>query len=644
MILCFCVLSRISSQNQTCSNSTTVAVNACSVISKNITATSNSVEAPTVGSTSCLAATSTTTNARDIWVRFTATNTTATITVTSVTAGKKIAVITYSSTCSGTLITNTTELGCVNTNTNYAAQTETLTLGSLTIGTEYLIRAIATGTAATATSINIGIYSPVLNDDPFGAFALPAVTSSCSYSLANLKSATPTSCGVANPSCGNYGAGSVDIWYSAIVPASGNLFIQTSVPSGSIGIATYTGTPCGSLTEVGCSQGSPEGAISGSPSLYVPGLAAGTTVYIRAWNQNGSTGCTFSICATSLGPCGNVATNDFCSNPASVSTSAATGTSVATNTVGPTGSIYTTDTPGNLTSNACANFGQNAWFSFVATTTSQSIPFTVAGCAAGLEAEVFAVSTNTYGCCKTFTSVSSNTAVCTPSTYSISGTGTIVASPLTIGNTYYLMVNSISGQSCTYTVTGWSVSGILPIEFISFIGKNEGRYNQIEWVTSLEQNVDNYTLERSSDAITFEEVLSLKAKGTQGNNKYNVRDEDINLDLTYYRLKQKDHSGAEKFSNIISVNLKSMFDNIFNLHPNPTTDNLNFEYYSKSNNTINIELLNYAGASVLILNQPLEEGKNNITLPMSELDKGVYILKVISESTGKTTHHKIIKN
>ncbi|MBK8368049.1 MAG: T9SS type A sorting domain-containing protein [Bacteroidetes bacterium] len=64
----------------------------------------------------------------------------------------------------------------------------------------------------------------------------------------------------------------------------------------------------------------------------------------------------------------------------------------------------------------------------------------------------------------------------------------------------------------------------------------------------------------------------------------------------------------------------------------------------KANNSINIELLNYAGASVLKLNQPLEEGKNNITLPMSELDNGVYILKVVSEKSGKTTHHKIIKN
>jgi hypothetical protein len=29
---------------------------------------------------------------------------------------------------------------------------------------------------------------------------------------------------------------------------------------------------------------------------------------------------------------------------------------------------------------------------------------------------------------------------------------------------------------------------------------------------------------------------------------------------------------------------------------------------------------------------------------MEQLEKGVYILKVVSEKTGKTTHHKIIKN
>jgi Secretion system C-terminal sorting domain len=154
----------------------------------------------------------------------------------------------------------------------------------------------------------------------------------------------------------------------------------------------------------------------------------------------------------------------------------------------------------------------------------------------------------------------------------------------------------------------------------------------------------SYTLQHSADATNFTDVITLNAKNDLGNVKYTTYDENPSEDVTYYRVKQLDLNGVEKYTNTISVSLKSMYDNIYNIHPNPTTNNLNFEYYSKSNNSISMELINYAGASVLRIEQFLEKGKNNVTLPMIEFDKGVYILKVVSEASGKTTHHKIIKN
>jgi hypothetical protein len=623
-------------------------------VNKSLVAAGNTMEAPIPAGSSC-ATPPATASYRDVWAKFTAIATTATITG-AITVAQNITIVTYSAPCNTTVaptptLTNAAELGCANANNTNAAQTETLTMTGLTIGQDYFIRIINTN--ATNTTINLCVTSTPLNDDPTGAgptssFSLTAPSSSCTYTLGNIKGASKTTCGsLAAPTCTSYGASSVDAWYSVTVPASGNLFLQTLAGNMSqFGIATYTGTPCVSLTQIGCSEGNPEGNSTGAPSLYVPGQTPGSTVYIRVWNKNGQTAGTFSICATTLGPCGNDANNDYCSNPASVATAGATFTSVATNST--TAGIYSSDTPGNLTSNSCTSgIGENVWFSFIATTTSQSIPFNVAGCAGGLEAEVFSVSTNQYGCCKTFTPVSSGSPFPACSSYFLTNnsTGTITASPLTIGNTYYLMLNSVTGQTCTYTVTGWSVSGILPVELISFTGKNEGKYNQIEWVTSTEQNIDNYTLERSIDAITFEEVLLVKAKGgIQGNNKYKVKDEDINLDLTYYRIKQKEYSGTEKYSNIISVNLKSMFDNVYNIHPNPTASVLNFEYYADVKNMLSIEMIGYGGSVVFADNKIMDEGKNVITLPLEQLERGVYILKVVSEKTGKTTHHKIIKN
>jgi hypothetical protein len=225
-------------------------------------------------------------------------------------------------------------------------------------------------------------------------------------------------------------------------------------------------------------------------------------------------------------------------------------------------------------------------------------------------------------------------------TYSL----TVPSNTLVAGNTYYLMINNSSPASCSFSITGWSATGVLPVEFISFTANNEGKYNEIKWITGSETNVESYTLEHSANASNFISISTIAAKNAQQNVTYTARDENPYEDVTYYRIKQKDKDGKEKYTNTISVSLKKMYDNIFNIHPNPTTDNLNFEYYSKATGAIDIELLGYAGNMVFKQTQRVEEGKNNITLTMSDLDDGVYILKVVSERSGKTTHHKIIKN
>ena len=603
------------------------------------TVSTNPFEAPASATYPCLTPE---VASMDCWMKFVATASTATIAVTTTNTALGPAFAVYNGPCTAGVIAGG-QLNCTNNVLGTAAQTETGSLTGLSIGTTYWVRVMRTGTAATA-GFTICINSSPDNDEPTSSVVLPAVTGACAYSVGNIKNGTQTTCGgLANPSCGSYGAGSADVWYSVNVPASGNLFIQTAGTM-SMGIASYTGTPCTSLTQMGCSEGNPEGASTGAPSLYVPGLAPGTTVYIRVWNKNGAAPTSFSICATNLGPCGNLPNNDYCSNPAPVSTSGATFTSVATNST--TAGIYSADSPGNLINNTCSGgIGENAWFSFIATTTSQSIPFSVTGCAGGLEAEVFSVAINPYGCCKTFTPVSSGYPSCTSYSIANNSSGTVTASPLTIGNTYYLMLNSATGTTCNYTVTGWSTSGILPTELISFIGSNEGKYNNIEWITSNENNVKSYTLEHSDSGDDFIPIATINAKGNNTSNTiYRVLDNSPFDDITYYRVKHTEIGGIEKYSNIISVNLKGKYDNIYNIHPNPTNSNLNFEFYSKTNSTINIELINYAGASVLKLDQLLDEGKNNIILPMAELDKGVYILNVISGKSGKTTHHKIIKN
>lgn len=547
--------------------------------------------------------------------------------------------------------------------------TETIVL-PLNQNTIYYVRVCNICTAA-APSNNTGtkvcVKQSPENDEPNGAFLLPVGNGVCNPISSTNTNASSSAC-LPLPACANYvptasAGNSGDVWYKLVVPTSGNFFVQTTGDvMTNAGMAVYSSSLCGSATILGCSDGSPHGIIDPTtsftytdapmamPGLNITGAVANSTVYVRVWNENGHAAGPFYICASDMTPCGNLATNDYCSNPVSISTSGVAGTytNVAHNN---TGLTYTNDLPGDLNYDsgsgpiACTPPTLNSWYTFIASMANQTggltLPIAVGNApCTGLNAQIFAVTT-INGCCKNFTQLSNPC----PSAVSVSSNFNLVVPPgsLMAGLTYYLMVNN-NEASCSYSITGFQFTGTLPVEFVSFIGNNEGKYNQLEWITASEKNMLSYTLQHSADATNFSDVVTLNAKNNQDNTKYSTYDEDPFEDVTYYRVKQKEISGTEKYTNTISVSLKSLYDNIYNIHPNPTTNNLNFEYYSKSYSAIAIELINYAGASVIKLNIRLEEGKNNITLPMSQLDNGVYILKVVSEKSGKTTYHKIIKN
>ncbi|MCC6181485.1 MAG: T9SS type A sorting domain-containing protein [Bacteroidia bacterium] len=647
-----------------CSNAYSVTVNgSCKtgVLQK----TPTPLENPPI---SCL--TPTNSSYKDTWFVFKATNPTATISISSTSGGltRDIAFILYDAApCTSNTVTTTTELACVNNviGGGTANQTETCTVTSLITNNIYYIQVLGFNVNNSGINLNACINSPQSNDDPTDPTIIDAPSSSCVYTSANLKNATQTTCGgISNPSCGSYVASSVDVWFSVVVPASGDLFLQTKIGTvANLGIATYTGTPCSSLTEIGCSEANPEGGTpSTQPSIYVTGATPSSTVYVRVWNKNGTPVGTFSICATTLGPCGNdlsVGSNDYCEKPYAIFTSGATNTMVANGYAGsPT---YTQDVPGDLfsASQTCAMISSpiyNAWYSFVASTSTVAIPITASSC--DINVDLFEITHNIHGCCLNFTQISGlalpdpnsdldgNPCTTPAFTWSIAAgnTDTVKASGLTVGKTYYMMVDYPNSTPCNFSVTGWAYSGVLPVDMLLFNATNENLKNNITWVTANEKGVKQYVLQKSKDGVNFEDFDWLASKGiTTEKNTYYATDGKP-YELTYYRIKIIYQQGNEKYTNIISVNIANSIDNLQSVYPNPTSSDLNFEYYLKHAGNIQVSLIDYAGKTAFDTTYQLTEGKNKLTLPMSSLENGVYILKVVAEKSGKTTYNKVVKN
>ncbi|RLD56815.1 MAG: hypothetical protein DRJ01_14720 [Bacteroidetes bacterium] len=83
-------------------------------------------------------------------------------------------------------------------------------------------------------------------------------------------------------------------------------------------------------------------------------------------------------------------------------------------------------------------------------------------------------------------------------------------------------------------------------------------------------------------------------------------------------------------------------ENIISVYPNPFIDVLNFDFYSVDNNNIEIELYNILGQKILFNKHNLTfTSYNKIQINFSELDNGIYFLRVSSK--GKFYTKKVIK-
>ncbi|WP_298393232.1 GEVED domain-containing protein [Flavobacterium sp.] len=98
-----------------------------------------------------------------------------------------------------------------------------------------------------------------------------------------------------------FGFSGGDVWYTVVVPASGNLTIETSAPiAGGTGVDTvvtaYTGD-CAVLTQIGCDDdGATETAV-GFTLLSLTGQTPGNTIYLRVYEYNNDAPGAFSISA-----------------------------------------------------------------------------------------------------------------------------------------------------------------------------------------------------------------------------------------------------------------------------------------------------------------------------------------------------------
>ncbi|AZA81614.1 hypothetical protein C1637_03315 [Chryseobacterium lactis] len=163
-----------------------------------------------------------------------------------------------------------------------------ISLTGQTPGTTLYINVWKYSDTVDSGEFQISAYDPIppANDNCTGAISLTAGSDFASGVITASNNGATTEGSL--PACNSDAV--ENVWFTVIVPQSGNLKIETRQASGSdfddSVLSVYSGT-CGALTEIDCNEDDGEGYFS---LLSLTGQTPGTTLYVNVWKYSPDTG------------------------------------------------------------------------------------------------------------------------------------------------------------------------------------------------------------------------------------------------------------------------------------------------------------------------------------------------------------------
>lgn len=190
--------------------------------------------------------------------------------------------------------------------------------------------------------------------------------------------------------------------------------------------------------------------------------------------------------------------------------------------------------------------------------------------------------------------VSSTTTTSTSSPYSsLSDCNTATTASYNCSSFSY----EVQGPGLSKVVNCSATSFAMPVQIVSFSGKNNNGYNDLKWRIANPIDFDYFQVQRSFDSKSFETVSENIQLGNTEDYRWSERS-NLSNQNSYYRLSLKDKDGSIRFSKIISVqNFSTETDLV--LYPNPVISELNIAWNSKVFEPTNMKILDLKGKEVL---------------------------------------------
>ncbi len=177
---------------------------------------------------------------------------------------------------------------------------------------------------------------------------------------------------------------------------------------------------------------------------------------------------------------------------------------------------------------------------------------------------------------------------------------------------------------------------ILPVSLKIFTAKKLQQQVELSWTTVEEHNNRGFEIQRSSDGDNFSRIGWMDGLGNSNTeHTYQFRDIIPVKGKNFYRLLQTDFDGHAKFSPVRKIDFETPVE--LSLFPNPVKEQLTILFTDQNEKEIMITDLQgkiiWTRKNVLSI---------SITVPVQQLTKGIYLVKVL-DPRGNQIVQKFIK-
>lgn len=200
----------------------------------------------------------------------------------------------------------------------------------------------------------------------------------------------------------------------------------------------------------------------------------------------------------------------------------------------------------------------------------------------------------------------------------------------------------LEGQNLYNYFIQFSNSGTLPVSLKYFNGKMNSGKVDLEWSTSSETSSARFVIERGGGNYSFTEIASIEAAGNSNSNKvYKFTDSKPLVNLNLYRIVQIDQDGTRKISEVVKVMNKNSGKFNLTVSPNPFTTKVAAFVNLDKKQQVKAVVTDLNGRQVANLTKICNEGTTELSIPVSNLGKGIYLLRIETDSYSEV--QKIVK-